>query len=200
MAKGLRKSKRKKTALLKPLLQHEIAFSRKHEDKMGSLRDLSLVQESYPQHPDSLNQLTFIAEVLHRGLSKQVNNQALYLFTQELVSQASHAYQANLHLLFLLKYIDELGFSPDWSQFQKGQELSIATGSFTNKSTHSLSAALCLKLHLLIGTEFDANKTAIFTGSERVQVLEFLIRYLEYHAEGFPQLKSIQVFTDWYRY
>ena len=184
---------------MRPMLHQDWTYSQKDPEKLGILKDVHSNNSELSTDPQQINQFMFLAELLHKTLNKNEEQASLYNFTSYLISRAIAGYEPNTHVVFLTEYIKHLGYTPDLSTYREGYQLDLIEGKFSATAIKSLNSNLSSKLFKLLGTDFDTAMSVTFAKGERTLLISQLVAYLQYHIEGFPELKTLEVFTSLYR-
>lgn len=124
----------------------------------------------------------FMSEVLYRVVKDQTNEDGLadWLKGQILTLDALGSDYSNFHLLFLLDLCSALGFSPypeDLAPFAGEQFQSIES-----LLTKPFEEALLLPLR----------------GSDRNEIAENILKYIEHHTESTVNIRSLSVLREIY--
>ena len=122
----------------------------------------------------------FISELLYRTLLHSERDEDLYDFLEDAVLrlEALGSSPANFHLWFLDRYAAYLGFP-----FESGFNLDY--NPFTPQQTSRL-----LTFH---EASFEDALAVPMTGAERKELVEAVLRWLEYHTGSRIDLRSVAV-------
>ena len=129
---------------------------------------------------DKISIAMFISELLYRTLLHSERDEELYDFLEDAVLrlEAFEGSPANFHLWFLARYAAFLGFP-----FERGFNLDY--NPFTPQQT--------ARLRTLHEASFEEAMVMAMTGAERKELIEAVIRWLEYHTGSRIELRSISV-------
>ena len=127
----------------------------------------------------------FISELLYRTLLHSERDEELYDFLEDAVLrlEALEGSPANFHLWFIDRYTAFLGFP-----FERGFNLDY--NPFTPQQT--------VRLRALHEAAFEEVMALPMTGVDRKELIEAVIRWLEYHTGSRIELRSISVLHQIY--
>ena len=170
------------TVLLHPLSIVNYEASRSPKGSMAYLREfspkyrLNSIREDF----DKISIAMFISELLYRTLLHSERDEELYAFLEDAVLklEALEGSPANFHLWFLDRYAAFLGFP-----FERGFNLDF--NPFTPEQTD--------RLRSIHEASFEDALSLPMTGAERKELIEAVIRWLEYHTGSRIELRSISV-------
>ena len=176
-ANGKKGSSNHGTVLLHPLSIVNYVASRSPKGSMPYLKEFS---PKYRLHSiredfDKISIAMFISELLYRTLLHSERDEELYAFLEDAVVEGS---PANFHLWFLDRYTAFLGFP-----FERGFNLDF--NPFTPEQTDRLS--------FIHEASFEDALSLPMTGAERKELIETVIRWLEYHTGSRIDLHSLSV-------
>ena len=181
-ANGKKGSSNHGTVLLHPLSIVNYVASRSPKGSMPYLKEFS---PKYRLHSiredfDKISIAMFISELLYRTLLHSERDEELYDFLEDAVLrlEAFEGSPANFHLWFLARYAAFLGFP-----FERGFNLDY--NPFTPQQT--------ARLRTLHEASFEEAMVMAMTGAERKELIEAVIRWLEYHTGSRIELRSISV-------
>ena len=167
---------------LHPLSIVNYVASKNMKGSMSYLREFS---PKYRLHSiredfDKISIAMFISELLYRTLLHSERDEELYDFLEDAVLrlEAFEGSPANFHLWFLARYAAFLGFP-----FERGFNLDY--NPFTPQQT--------ARLRTLHEASFEEAMVMAMTGAERKELIEAVIRWLEYHTGSRIELRSISV-------
>ena len=143
------------------------------------LHPLSIVNYVASKSPKA-GMAMFISELLYRTLLHSERDEDLYDFLEDAVLrlEALGSSPANFHLWFLDRYAAYLGFP-----FESGFNLDY--NPFTPQQTSRL-----LTFH---EASFEDALAVPMTGAERKELVEAVLRWLEYHTGSRIDLRSVAV-------
>ena len=185
------KSARQKANYFQPLNPIQFVANYGQAKGLPKLKDVSLLfaLQNTPFDPVKQTLSLFIAEVLDRCLTDQLQDQVLFAWMIKVITDLDKSEDCSLFPhQFLHKLSELLGFAPDDTQ---EVYFDLAEGCFTPEkgiSSHSLDEKESLLLYGFISRDND-----ILKSQERSQLLQILLRYYEYHIEGIQFLKSLEV-------
>lgn len=179
---GKRGAPRPEVVSLHPLSIVNFVASRSLKGSMSYLREFS---PKYRLHSiredfDKISIAMFISELLYRTLLHSERDEDLYDFLEDAVLrlEALEGSPANFHLWFIDRYAAFLGFP-----FERGFNLDY--NPFTPQQT--------ARLRTLHEASFEETMVMAMTGAERKELIEAVLRWLEYHTGSRIELRSISV-------
>lgn len=142
----------------------------------------------------------FILEVARKVLKQAEQNEALFLFLLDsliLLDRSEHSI-ANLHLSFLLKFSEYLGFAPSgeyspqtpYFDLQEGIFIPFLAIKFGLNDIESSTFS-----HLIHTTMEDAHDIKLHR-QQRNQILHYIIQYFQLHLDNFPEIHAHQVLQE----
>lgn len=122
----------------------------------------------------------FMSEVLYRVIKDGVNEPGLYEWCERniLLLDAVQADFSNFHLRFLLELAVALGFSPE------SRDLQPFVGSNFDVVGRLMRGSLAETMLIPM------------TGSQRNEVAEQILRYIEYHTDSTLRINSLKVLRE----
>lgn len=124
----------------------------------------------------------FMSEVLFRVIKDQTNEEGLseWLKRSILTLDALQSDFANFHLWFLLELCAVLGFNPD----------TIDLAPFAGKHLDHIKS--------LLTSSFGEAMLLPLRGSDRNEIAECILKYIEHHTESSVNVRSLAVLRDIY--
>ena len=198
---GVRTSKSTaKAALLRPMSLLDLDVS--HRENKG-LQRLKEYKRAYQYHSIPFDTLKssismFLLEVITKSLKEHDTNEELFEFVYESFIHLDElkSMNNNFHLQFLLHYATYLGFglagqySIETPYFDMQEGLFIAqktTSSAVLDKTESEYISSLFNNPLSLPSPLSLNRQT------RKQLLQSLLKYYQYHLDGFGNLKSPEV-------
>jgi len=169
------------------LTQLEIQTSNKPNQSLHKINDVKL-QHNYQTLHTNIYKSTvsmFLAEVLQNVLKEEEKNTELYHFLEAtFLWYDLHDFNANFHVLFLLKLSQHLGVYPDIDTLHL---------NFFNyeKDTQKINV-----LKNFLGTNFDALDSIKINAQIRQDILSEILHYFNVHLGGFKNPKSLKILHD----
>lgn len=122
----------------------------------------------------------FMSEVLYRVVKDGVNEPGLYEWCEKniLLLDAVQTDFSNFHLRFLLEFAVALGFSPE------SRDLQPFVGSNFDVVGRLMRGSLAETMLIPM------------TGSQRNEVAEQILRYIEYHTDSTLRINSLKVLRE----
>lgn len=195
LVSGLGSKRGSKPGLLQPLTQIEFSMRAKSDNSLVRPKDLSLIRPtaSIPFDVVKSTQALFLAEIMERCLRAHEADAGLFDFISACIDFLDHS-DANphLHLVFLAKLAEKLGFSPDFSENSRVVLTGRDANSWLNPK-YELSDEESMLFRAVFGTKIDAVATLKLPRDHRRIVLNRLVEYYHLHLIGDKSLKSIEV-------
>jgi len=200
LIRGVLKSRKGaiKAAYFQPLTLLTIEANHKQKSNLHSLKEVHVFHAYTSIHTDIVKQsiVLFLSEILSSSIQEEEENSVLYEYVETaLIWLDTHDKIANFHLLFLLNLTKYLGFYPDLFNQETASSFNLFEGSFSNTSTDKN----CIVHHhlflfkRLLGINFDAIEDVLFSKQDRQALLQIIIRYFEFHLDGFRKPKSLTI-------
>lgn len=169
------------------LTQIEIQTSYKPNQSLHKINDVKLQHSYHTLHTNIYKSTVsmFLAEVLQSVLKEEEENTELYHFLEAtFLWYDLHDFNANFHLLFLLKLSKFLGIFPDINN------LHLSFFSYEKDSQ---------KINILksfLGINFDALDTIKINAQKRQDILSEILHYFSVHLGDFKKPKSLKILHD----
>jgi len=182
------KAKSNKIAYYQPLtLLDLVIYNRENKD----INRISEVKVLHPYHSipfDHKKNLVaiFLTEVLVKLLKEAEQDTPLFNFVKKSIiyfDQQAVQFE-NFHIQFLIQLTHYLGFAP-----QKPADFCNFPGA-----ENALEQPFFLVLKQLFANKLEAFVNT--TGKVRTQILEFLLKFYQYHIAGFGEIKSLQIIKE----
>lgn len=202
LIKGVLKSKRgnKNVAFFQPLSQLQLVVKHQTHRSLHFIQEVKAHYIYETLHTNILkgSLVMFLSEVLSSSLKEESPNDRLYAFIETAFQWLDHEPKfANFHLLFLLHLSKHLGFYPDDKDTHQNTFFDLQEGRFTNQeSTHSITGSQVVLLKNLMESDFEALGSMKLNANQRQEFLNILLKYYEWHLEGFRKPKSLEVFNQ----
>lgn len=122
----------------------------------------------------------FVSELLYRTLLHSERDEELYDFLEDAVLrlEAMDGSPANFHIWFLDRYAGFLGFP-----FEKG----------FNQDFNPFTPMQVSRLNSIHDSGFEAAMSVPMTGNDRKELIEAVLKWLEYHTGSRIELRSLEV-------
>lgn len=170
-----------------PLSQLELRATHKNNQTLHKINDVRLLH-SYTSLQTNIYKSTvtlFLAEVLQSVLKEEEANSSLYHFLESsLLWYDLHEFNANFHILFLLKLSQHLGLYPNPKNLD--QYFFIH-----EPNNHKINI-----FKELLGINFDTLSNVKMTASIRQEILHEILHYFSVHLGSFKQPKSLAILHD----
>ena len=179
---GKRRPVSHNVALLHPLSILNYMSARNQKGSMSYLKEFSPKYRLYSIREDfhKISVAMFVSELLYRTLLHSERDPELYAFLENAVLrlEAWEGSSANFHLWFLDHYSAFLGFP-----FEKG-----FTSGFNPFSLRQID-----RLATIHDSTFEEAMAITMTGDERKELVEAVLRWLEWHTGSRIGLRSVNV-------
>ena len=183
------KSKKGKVnpAYFQLLSQLEIQVSNKPNQSLQKISEVKL-NHTYTSLQTNIYKSTvalFLAEILHNCLKEEEQNIELYNYLEAaLLWYDIHEFNANFHLLFLLKLSQHLGIYPDKENLEKDF-------FYHEKDTSNIN-----QLKSLFGVNFDELHLIKYNSQMRQDILNEILQYFNVHLGVFKKPKSLKILHE----
>jgi len=180
------KSKKRKinVAYFQLLTPLEINATHKTNRGLHTINDVKLSHTYTSLHTNVYKSsvVLFLAEMLQNCLKEEEENPELYRFIETaLLWFDLHDFNANFHLVFLLKLTKHLGIYPD--------ETKTHLNFFKNKKDNQQ----IILLNTLLGIKFDEIMAIKMSAHTRNEILTEIINYFSVHLGDFKKPKSLAI-------
>jgi len=143
----------------------------------------------------------FLAEFLHHAVRIEAEPKPLfsYIANSILWLDAARTGVANFHIVFLLRLVRFLGFSPNLEHFSTASCFDLEASCFVSTPpAHSnfLPPADAARLPLLMRMDYATMHLFKFSGNERSRLLAYINKYYRLHLPNFPELRSLAVLKE----
>jgi len=169
------------------LTQLEIQTNYKTNQSLHKITEVKL-QHSYTSIHTNIYKSSvsmFIAEVLQSILKEEEKNTELYRYLEaSLLWYDLHKFNANFHLVFLLKLSQYLGVYPDLDTLH----LNFFNYEKDNQKVHILKK--------ILGIHFDDLNTIKINAQMRQDILNEILHYFSVHLGDFKKPKSLKILHD----
>lgn len=190
---------KKKKVPLYPMTFHELEYYIRQDSELGKLTKAQVHGEhlDFPFHPIDSSMAFFIAELLTKCLSHTEQDLPLYDFISEQIHRLNAGKMRSLYpLQFIIGLLIQLGLEPHIEHPQP-IVLDLEEGTFHNNPR--LQNAITGPPMQLILAMLRDEPLPTHNQQIRKDALLGLIRYLQYHIEGFGKLKSFEILEELYR-
>ncbi|MBT3173506.1 MAG: DNA repair protein RecO [Lentimicrobiaceae bacterium] len=201
--RGLKSRKSKsKAAMFQPLSILDLVINFSDKKSLQTIKDIDLAY-SYKSIPDNMvkrSVLFFIVELLYKCLKDEVKNKELFDWINgSLVwlDIANEGY-ANFHLLFMMQLTKFLGFYPSKLSMMEISIFDLQDGQFTNTIPlhgNYLSGDEVNNIMSIYSKSFEDATSIKFNRENRMQVLENLIKYYNFHIPSMGGFKSLEILS-----
>ena len=203
MVQGVRPTaKGSKMALLQPMFTLEFEGLTSTKMSMHRMKDVvpGMVLHSTPFDVRKSTMALFMAEVLYRLVKESEECSGLFDFVWGSVAALDALEEgiANFHLWFLANLSRPLGFSPD-NEYIDGAWLDIRDGHFTPNALipcFALSPENARILHDMLECDVRYLGEIGLNRQERVEFLEAMLKYYNYHLDSIRSVESIRVLKE----
>lgn len=144
--------------------------------------------------------LIFLNEILVKSIKEEVANIKLFNFLYyqiELLDNFTEKH-ADFIIIFIIKLSALLGFKPLPNKTDKQNYFSLSQGQFVENhilNQHQLTALQSALFYNCLTTVNNKTKLKL-TKVEKAEILDLLIKYFQYHIEGFGQIRSKNILNS----
>ncbi len=205
---GASKSSRQTSARLQPLSIIEA------EANISPTRELHVLSSIFPMkvwrtlyyEPLKSTVVMFLSEFLTRLLRDAPAEPRLWDFianslsVMDAINDRNAA--ANFHITFLISLSYMMGIQPDVSDYKEGMEFDMKSGTmvypFNVMSHHTLriDASKAAFIPILTRINYANSKYFRFSGKERAQLIDYILKYYGLHFPGCDNLKSLEIMKE----
>jgi len=200
MVRGLGKKRGNKLSALEPLSLVDISFHFREKYDVQTAKEIIVKSGSGGLFYDPIKgsiQL-FLSEMLYKSLREEAPDEDLFDYItsslQYFDSADDHTY---LHLIFLLKFTQFLGFYAKGSFGKNSSYFDLQNGIFTsnrNSSLHTLDLDESMALSHLISADYSS--TLRIHSAMRRSLLTSIVEYYQLQLEGFGEVKSLPILIE----
>ena len=143
----------------------------------------------------------FLTEILSRAIIEQEQNAPLFSFIAGSIRYFDRAESgiANFHICFLFNLGVFIGIEPDTENYAKGAYFDMENGVFTNmRPLHQnyLEQAESELLMNLTRINYSNMHLFQFSGAQRTQLLDMILRYYKLHNSSLGEVKSLATLRE----
>ena len=201
MVKGVRKSrKQNRSNLFQPLFILDFEVYHKNTAGIQLVKEVnrSIPLNSIPFDITKSTQAIFMAEVLYRVVKEEESNpmQAHSLIHTIQYLDALEEASPDFHILFMFQLSKHLGFYPQNNYGNGSVYFNLASGlyqSFVTDPEVQLNEADSILWSRYLSLDMQSVKDSDFNGSQRMTMLNNLVRYFKFHVEGMGDIRSLEV-------
>lgn len=200
--KGILKSRKGKlkTSYFQPLTQLEIVAFHKYKGTLERIKEAKVMRNYQSLHSNIVKSgmVMFLAEVLKNSIKEEEPNNALYEFlVRSLDWLDRNDAIGNFHIYFLIRLSAYLGFYPDTSNME-GQYFNLSEGNFleTPIGTYCEKGESVNSIKGFFGIDFDEIRRLKHSKKSRIEMLNLVLLYYQFHLQGFKKPKSIGVLNQ----
>jgi DNA repair protein RecO (recombination protein O) len=140
----------------------------------------------------------FLSEVLQKSIREKESRPELYSFLLNSLTLLNEMKEgvANFHLIFMIELSRYLGFYPIANYNKTKPYFDLDGGKFVElpDARNTLDEIESAQMAALFNMEFGQQNSEVLSNSqERQLALNSLIRYFQYHVEGFGKLKTPEI-------
>jgi DNA repair protein RecO (recombination protein O) len=200
MVRGVRKRKARISAsFFQAFTLVDLDINYKVKSNLQNIKEISLSQRTDALHTDVRKSTValFLAEVLHKSLEEEQQDQSLFEFLQLSISflDSMESDLANFHLIFLLQLSKHLGFYPSEANTLGKDYFNMESGVFEAEpfSDQFMDLDLSATLKVLMKLSYMERDLLVISSTQRRKLLNGLIRYFQLHLPGMSRISSQDV-------
>lgn len=197
MVNGVRSSRAKTTAsLFEPLNILELTYTFRENKSLQRFSDIRLQQLFTGLRTEERRAFMgwLMAELLMKCIREHEPNADLFEFIESSILQLDRdAYVPEFHLLFMIKLCGLLGFELQGNYNELNNRFNLEEGQFTTAysgSSNLLNETESKLIFQLLQSTGEVGQPKLQNRMERNLALDALVRYYQFHVEGFLSLKS----------
>ncbi len=202
LLRGILKSKKGKlrTSLFQPLTQLELVAYHKNKGTLESIREAKVHKPYKSLHTDVIKSslVLFLSEMLKNAIKEEEPDNELFNYlSQSLEWLDDNDDISNFHVLFLLKLTAYLGFYPDTDDIEF-QHFNLAEGRFEKNQfgMYTETGNTIENFKQFFGINFDGIRDIKLTKSARLDLLNLLLKYYQFHIQDYKKPKSLLVLNQ----
>ncbi len=198
--RGSKGAKKGMLAQLFPLNEVEIETYKPPKSNLASVRNVKALKPrvSIRTNMEQTAIAFFLSEIIAKSLKENDAHPNLFEFVSSSIDLFEERYQANFHLIFLLRFTRYLGIQPTVTfEDHTSSFFDLSEGQFTilrPVHLHYLEIGDSKRIKQLLEDGF--NFKVELNNPERSVVLENILRYYALHIEGIANLKSLSVLKE----
>ena len=210
IVRGVRQAKSKVAAGLLQVMSLVEIVGYDKPDKLNRLREIHAahVFTRLPFEVPRSSVGLFMVEVTQRAVRETEENAELFQFLFDVFQflDETETSFVNLHLAFLLELSAHLGFQPhDETNNQQpitnhqSTVFDLKNGIFTSETVGHpffLTGKLTEILRGLLATDWRESHVIKMNRDDRRQLLAELVKFFQYHIDGFPELNSLKILQE----
>ncbi|MGB1269046.1 MAG: DNA repair protein RecO [Flavobacteriaceae bacterium] len=174
-------------AYFQVLSQLEIQVNNKQNQSLQKISEVKL-KHTYTSLQTNIYKGTvalFLSEILQNCLKEEEQNIELYNYLEAaLLWYDIHEFNANFHLLFLLKLSQHLGIYPDITNLNQ------------NFFRYEKNSTKIDQLRTLFGVNFDELHLIKYSAQTRQDILNEILKYFNVHLGVFKKPKSLKILHE----
>jgi len=140
----------------------------------------------------------FIIDISRRSIRERAEQKELFQFVYQWLVYLDRTDDpiANMHLHYMLDLAQYLGFEIQNNYGTNYRFFNLKDGAFAEYEDADLSIneTLSETLYLLLKTNKAERNQLRIAADQRSKLLDQLIKYYQYHVDGFGSLKSLEIF------
>lgn len=200
IAGGVRKKKAQLHASAFQLLQIiRVNIYYKDGDRLSRIKETQRLAnlDELIAHPVKRVLVLFIAELLQKSIKEKEDNLELFEFLENSIRRLNdlEAGIANFHLIFMVRLASFLGFRPVYNYDRDKRHFDLVEGQFVGQPDprNTLTGEQSSLLAAILKASPDRPDELGLNGAKRRNILDGLIKYYQYHVDGFGQMRSPEI-------
>lgn len=196
------KRAKNKMAYLQPLNLLNLVVYYKENQKIKRIKEMQWAHmfNQIPFNNTKRCVLLFLNEILVKSIKEEVANIKLFnfLYNQLELLDSFDEKHGDFIIFFIIKFSALLGFKPLPNKTEKQHFFSLSQGKFVENdilNQHQLTelqSSLFYNCILAVNNKTKLNLTKF----EKTEMLDLLIKYYQYHIEGFGQIRSKNILNS----
>ena len=205
---GTSKSSRQTAARLQPLSIIEA------EANLSATRELHVISSILPikvwrtlyYQPLKSTVVMFLSEFLSRLLRETPSEPQLWDFIVNSISvfdaTEDSIATANFHITFMISLSYMMGIQPDVSDYNDGMEFDMKSGRMIypfnaiSPNTLRIDAKRSAFLPILARINYANSRYFRFSGKERAELIDVILKYFGIHFPGCDHIKSLEIMKE----
>ncbi len=200
---GKGKSAKMRNARLMPmsLIESDVNF-RENQDLhfLGAITPIEVWHDTY-FNPVKSAMVYFLSDFLNRYFRESQPDETAWRFIHaalQLLDMSTEGL-ANFHIWFLIKFLNIAGIMPDFSDYQRGDVFDMRAGIPVIPSqlnSDILGSEVTAKIPFLLRISSTNYHKFKFSGAQRREILNNILKYYSIHFPGVGNLKSFEILME----
>lgn len=187
-------------SLFQPLTILDVEIDFRQNKSLHNLKSATLAYpyKSIMIEPVKMCILMFLAELLTAVTKNEPKNYPLFNYVKAslLWLDEKQGGISNFHLVFMMRLVKFIGFTPNIDDYSIGDYFDLRSGSFCASVPYHadvLNPTDAAKVKTLLRMNYDNMHLFVMTRTDRSRLIAVLVKYYSIHIPNFPELKTLDV-------